>query len=87
MSDDELVDVISKLRTKVERLDEELDALRGQHVSLRGRVYALWGKSPPSPSAQDAAGSPESVGSDRPLTKDELRARAGIRPGKPFPHS
>jgi len=93
MTESELVQVISKLQTRVMGLEDRLEALDGQHRSLRGRVYALWGKEPPHTDAAPAAGgSPASSGggelslTDPRLTKDQLRHRL-IRPGKPYPHS
>lgn len=77
---------VKSLRNTCADLDERLEALRAQHLSLRGRVYALWGRDEPP----DKTVAPPT--SAKPAqTRDELRAemvRAGrIMPGKPTNHS
>lgn len=82
---------LAELRRDHDQLRADFDALRAQHLSLRGRVYALWGKEKPQGGGDADAASPSgssSPGAPPPArrTKDELRALAGIKPGKPFPH-
>ena len=83
-----LSSLVQKLQLHVDALDDQLDALKAQHLSLRGRVYALWGRETPerSTAAPAANGDRPSAGA----TRDELRAsltRAGrFVPGKPPVH-
>lgn len=66
-------------------LEERYATVMAQHLSLRGRVYALWGKdksAEPAPAASgQAAGSPTA-----PVSRAELRKIAGIRPGAAYQH-
>lgn len=87
LNDDELVRLLSKLQAQQTDLEERFAALEAKHTSLRGRVYALWGKAEPSDAAPAAAGSPTSSG-PAPLpagaSRDELR-RQLVRTGKFIP--
>jgi len=78
----------------IELLRADLEALKAQHLSLRGRVYALWGRESDSPTAPAADGSPKSATATavgHPKTRDELRAQlvesGRFVPGKPPVHT
>lgn len=84
-----LEDTVRELTKLVNVLEEDLQALKAQHLSLRGRVYALWGKEKGTGGTADvaepgAAGSPTAA---RKLSKDELRRLAGLQAGKPVKHT
>lgn len=57
------------LNAALDRLHDEVQALRAQHLKLRGRVYALWGagKDPDEGRSADDPTNPE-------LSKDAVRA-------------
>lgn len=60
---------VADVHNVVDRLEEELQALRAQHLKLRGRVYALWGAS----ETPDEATTPRNL-NDPKLTKAQVRA-------------
>lgn len=72
---------VGALQKQLDILSEAHEALKGQHISLRGRVYALWGKVPGEASTSSvvpaAAGDQVSSGNlaDPNLTKDQVRFR------------
>lgn len=82
-----LSNAVSVLQLRSDQQESAHDALKAQHLALRGRVYALWGKERPATDGADAAG-PTAAGSPtaRRLSKDELRVLAGVKPGRPYPH-
>lgn len=84
-----LLQSVAKLRQRVDVLEEDHEALKAQHLSLRGRVYALWGKEPAAAPANQPA-EPVSGGLAGNLSKAELRKQLTTSgrfiPGKPPVH-
>lgn len=81
---------VAELKRQVEQLQADVEHRYAQQVSLRGYVYARLGKAKGGIDGADSA-SPGDVGSPsatppRRMSKDELRALAGVKPGRPFPH-
>lgn len=80
----------AQLKIDVAQLDAQLQALRAQHLSLRGRVYALWGKEKGGDGTAGAAGSPAggspTAAPGARLSREELRRLAGLKPGHAYPH-
>lgn len=69
-------DVHRSLVKRIDELREDLDALKGQHERLRGRVYGT--------------GMHKQNGEPQPETRDQLKARllgSRFTPGKPAVHT
>jgi len=81
MTDADLFEAVRQLRHKLDLLQDEHEKLVAQHLSVRGRVYALWGKGKGSEEAQE----PLPLTDPR-LTKAQLRA-ALIASGRLGPQS
>lgn len=84
----ELFGLIKHLESRLDEQDERHERLVAQHLSLRGRVYAIWGK---GGSSDDAAAPPAGTQNPSGETKAQLRARllaeGKLVPGKPYKHS
>lgn len=81
----EMRGVVSSLRSmrgKVEAHDAEIEALTDALHQLRGKFYAERRKSQ-TPNAASSDSSPPAQAAS---TKDELRRRIGLVPGRPAPH-
>lgn len=75
----DLFDVLRQYKKDIELLREDHETLKAQHLKLRGRVYAQFGKG-----VDDNADQPLDLNDPR-LTKDQLRA-ALLPHGKRFKH-
>lgn len=85
-SNDEVISTIRKQAMDLQKLEAQLELLHAQHKSLRGYVYAKLGKvKGVEESSEDAANPAASTEALTP--KEKLRQRAGIVPGKPYPHT
>lgn len=81
----DVMQALISLRQQLDNTRDELEALRAQHTKLRGRVYALWGKS--NGPTDDSETTQEALGLQDPrLSKAELRARL-LPHGKRFKHT
>jgi len=80
----DVMQALVSLRQQLDNTRDELEALRAQHLKLRGRVYAIWGKG--SDPAEGAETAQELPINDPRLTKDQLRARV-LPHGKRFKHT
>lgn len=73
ITDEDLVRALTKLnkdlQEAVETLTESVQRLRAEHLKLRGRVYALWGRG----NDPEEASEPTSLLDPR-LTKAQVRA-------------
>jgi hypothetical protein len=81
-SDRQVIELLRDVTGRVERLEN-------QHLSLRGYVYAKKGNVGPPNIAPPGAASgptPTSTAAQPRLSRDELRALAGLKPGRAYPH-
>lgn len=79
--DEKLLDALKSDQRKLSDLEVRLTELESKHMALRGRVYGVeLHKRPLKDSEEDRAAT-------IPMTKDELRKKAGLHAGKPYPHS
>jgi hypothetical protein len=69
ITDADVFEALRQVKSEVAALRDEHDKLVAQHLSVRGRVYALWGKkgAPEEPSAPSNLNDPA-------LTKAQVRA-------------
>lgn len=72
-TDPELLEALTKLRTRVTALEDDLANLADKHERLRGKVYATGQHRAPDAAAPAPGAKP---------TLMEL----GFRPGQPYPH-
>jgi len=66
---------------KLSELEVRLTELESKHMALRGRVYGVELHKRPLQDSEEARAA------TIPRTKDELRKLAGIKAGKPYPHT
>ena len=87
-----LQEQVADLSREVLQLQGDLEALRSTVKSVRGYMYAKLGGIPDTAdSASGDVARPSTVRavpqSPNLSDRDKLRAAAGIRPGKPYPHT
>lgn len=91
MTDSELAEVLGKITREVKELRDDVDAHHAQHVKLRGRVYAIWGKGEPEPDGATASPTSGKQPDTAKMSRDELKrflASSGrFIPGRPAQHS
>jgi len=80
-----LCSAISSERSRIVAHDSELDAVSDALRLLRGKFYASRRKT--SEQEDDEPQGDAHKQMPLPLSKDDLRRRAGLLPGKPAPHS
>lgn len=77
-----------RLGQRIDELQETQERLAAQHLSLRGRVYAIWGKGGSSEdSAAPGAATQPAQGETKAQYKARLLAEGKLVPGKPFKHT
>lgn len=83
-------DAIERLERNHSALREQVEDLNDRHNRLRGRVYQAGihktGLTSVDGAERESATVPSASSPLAHLTKDELRKRAGIIPGRPYRH-
>lgn len=80
----EMISYVRQLATRLDELQEAHERLRAQHLSLRGRVYAIWGREGSSEDdAVPAAASPApAMGETKEQFRQRMAAAGLLKPGK-----
>lgn len=87
MSEEDFAAVLAKLTREMGQLRDDHDALQAQHVKLRGRVYAIWGKGEPEEAGVTDSPTKDTSKMSREELKRYLASSGRFIPGRPAQHS
>lgn len=85
-SDESLKKALRDAVLRIESLEDRIDALSAQHLKLRGRVYAIWGREDKAASEPNQ----KNLNGEEKLSREELRRKltssGRFVPGRPPIH-